>query len=215
MEVPAAVGDTFVFEDHERWLHFMADQVRPWNDETHDDLVQEGALSMWKASQTFVEGKGASYSGWLHLAAKRRMMDIASQRKRMTRTEDRQNRAHKEPRRSQMYPYEAILPENLESDVPAEALLLDPTQPDVFEHVESGYHKGEVLKAVNELRPEVREYVVKRFWGGLEQARSEGQRQMYREIGHEDMLGSKKTLWREAQEELQFRLSHVRDGFGD
>lgn len=157
----------FDFDEFRKLLHLLANDMRPYGDPLHDDLVQEGAIAMWRAHKTFDPKKG-NYFTHMRMVAKKRMLDIASLRKSMMRDESLGNRNHAEPRGERLFSYEFAVDQAEDDQTPVEALLLDPTQPDVFDHVQSGYHRGEVMAALRELDEPVREYVVLRFWGGLE-----------------------------------------------
>jgi DNA-directed RNA polymerase specialized sigma24 family protein len=104
--------------------------------------------------ETF-DGEQGSLPSWLTTAAKTRMRDVARGR---PATGHQAVRAHAEPR-------PAISLDSLEDENEAERVF---DLIDTFDFVETAYHKGLVQKAMQALSPRQREYVVLRFFAGLE-----------------------------------------------
>ena len=139
-----------VLKDYRRWLYKVA-QGLAQDSHTQEDLVQEGWVYMWKALSTFDPTKGALPS-WITKAALLRMTDVARRGK----YTGKPSRVGKKGTAEQ-FPQPA-----------------DPTwgwmdvvkAPDLIDSVMLAYHQGEIVEAINELSPEDREYVVRRFWKG-------------------------------------------------
>lgn len=138
--------DPSVLEDYGRWLHRVATEIG--TREQHDDLVQEGRVAMWRALSSYDETLG-SLPSWLTRAAEMRMKDVAWGK-------------------GQPFGHEAVRG----SRQVEEGMSIDEMEEDSVEalmgHVESAYHDGEILEAIRALSPKQQEYVVLRFWGGLE-----------------------------------------------
>lgn len=66
--------------DFEGWLHKTASGMTS-NEADHQDLVQEGRIEIWKALERADEGQ-ATIAGYVTVAAKGRMLDIVSGRRR-------------------------------------------------------------------------------------------------------------------------------------
>ena len=106
---------------------------------------------MWKALKTYDSEKGAMPS-WLTTAAKLRMTDVL-RRDTWTGTPSQRGHVREKP----------ASPVDTQWDWVDE---LVGSSPDVLDSVLWGYHQGEILRALNSLTKEQREYVFLRFWVG-------------------------------------------------
>jgi RNA polymerase sigma factor (sigma-70 family) len=74
---------TRVLPDYRRWLYREAYAMIPATSADLEDLVQEGAIALWRALGTYDPDKG-SLPAWLTRTARRRMLDVRSGRARAT-----------------------------------------------------------------------------------------------------------------------------------
>ena len=196
--------------DFNPWLHYVANRLLPPSHPDHDDVVQEGWIAMWKAYPTY-DGRTdkGSLEGWLRMCARRRMLDIAYQRKPpFGHLPDRNHRHVRNPLSLDEYL------ENNEDRFPPN-LITD----DTLHDVEVAYHQGEFLEALERLTETQRRYVVLRFWGGLFELHNQGspeQREVTRELAPEfaDVRFRRRERLTPKEELAQF-LDHMRTGYGD
>ncbi|MGL5827753.1 MAG: sigma factor [Nocardioides sp.] len=161
MIFPAATEqpDEFVPERHWRWLVSRALVLDTDSNLSRDDIAQEGLIAMWLSHGKFKPGKGTSYLGWLHMVADRRMAEIASGRKQPVGHQPVPG--HWEPRHGErMFSLGAM-----DEGSPAYERIVGR---DALDSVEDAYHHGVIHEALAQLPQAEREYVVLRFWGGLE-----------------------------------------------
>ena len=133
------------------WLYRVADDLLWPNSSarhflTVDDLVQEGRIAMWRASQTFDPRRG-NLPAHVTNAARKRMVDVVTGAKPSFGTEGNRGRVK----------------------VPETALTAWPEPGDPMEPIApSGASSGhpDVLAALEELPDSAREYVERVFWGG-------------------------------------------------
>lgn len=183
------------------WLIYVAAQMRPRRDPMHEDLVQEGAIAMWKAHLKY-DPKRGNYDQHLRVAARCRMLDIASQRKKELRPPELQNRGAKEPKREALRTYEVVVERTpAETDTPADNLLHDRTAPSTEERFEEASIRQDVWSTINRLPLEHREAVLQKFYDRPPEVPLKKQKLS--------------RLWLEAQDELAYQLQHVSDGYGD
>lgn len=126
--------------DYRSWLYRLASQMATGADV--DDLAQEGAIAMWRATKTYDESKGP-IAGWLTMKARYRMLECAARRK----------------------PPDMSLEAGRGEDGLSLADLI--AGPDLMSSTELAYHRGQILAALNALTPAQRKYVVARFWNGM------------------------------------------------
>lgn len=167
---PAHVDSTL--RAYHQWLHRMAYEFLPPGSPLHEDLVQEGRIAMWRALETYEAAQGALAS-WITKAARMKMKDIAHGTGQET---------GKAPMRGSRPADESPLANHLTeegepTDVSAVFLAID-----AMNEVEVAYHHGEIAQAISSLSPRQQEYVLLRFWGGLDPAsRSPGVRTLMNE----------------------------------
>ncbi len=101
-----------------------------------EDLAQEGWIAAWKAEKSYDPSYGTTLIGWVKHCAYQKMQSKL---------------------RPVLYKEKLVPVEDVDLEVLDSSRLL-------FE-VDMSYHNGEILKALNELTPRQREYVVLRFWG--------------------------------------------------
>jgi len=137
----------------ERWVahaHASADRVVRRNDPRYDDVLQEALIEVWRTAQAH-PGATAPY---IAKAARYHAMDIAMGTRPMLSTENT--------------PGPKYRPETVAVDWHADrddAFLDEPVEPsDPLAAVEWGYHQGMLAQVLDTLRPDDREYVVRRFW---------------------------------------------------
>jgi RNA polymerase sigma factor (sigma-70 family) len=149
---------------YERWLHKVAYVFQPpGRDEAyHDDLVQEGRVAMWRAMAAYDPSKGALPS-WLTTAAKLRMADVVRRAGTWLGRPPRYGPQPVAEKASPAMSLDELLAEGGDSD----SIMWMLSAADVAESLELAYHHGEIMLALNSLRPDQRRYVVLRFWGGL------------------------------------------------
>lgn len=142
-----------VLADYHRWLFAVARDLA-WTPSDVDDIAQEGRIAMWRALRTF-EGDKGSLPSWLTTAARMRMRDVARGR---PSTGHEAVRAHNEPA-------VAVSLDSMEEEGEAERVF---NLIDTYDYVETAYHKGVIAKALETLSVKQREYVLLRFFAGLE-----------------------------------------------
>lgn len=186
---------------YERWLHATAYRISPpgRNEAYHDDLVQEGRVAMWRAMAAYDPAQGALPS-WLTTAAKMRMADVV---RRAGSWLGRPARYGPQPA-AEKVSSPVSLDELLAVDGDSDPLMRLLSAADVAESLDLAYHHGEIMFALNSLRPDQRRYVVLRFWGGLSDP------EMVR-AGH--FSSNPGYLWRDARTGargvLKLRLAHL------
>lgn len=184
--------------DYRRWLHSLAYDIAR-DDGTHDDLVQEGYIAMWRAFDTYDPDKGA-LATWLTGAARLRMRDVAYGRGAWTGHEAQRGR-----KSVGATSLDAILA--VEEDLPVLAA-------DLLDGIESAYHGGEIAEALDALSPAQREYVYARFWLGIEPTSRDPQTREW--IDQYPVL-RRRYLWfgtskqTGARDRLRARLGHLAD----
>jgi len=147
----ATYNAELILPQFKNWLFFMARELTD-DLSIHNDLAQEGYIAMWKALKTYDPAKGALPS-WITMAARLRMKDVL-RRDTWTGTIGVRGHVREKP-----------------------AMAMDTNDPDMnidqyleasenLEWVLIRYHEGEILRALNELTPEQRNYVIRRFWYG-------------------------------------------------
>jgi len=137
----------------ERWIghaHASADRAVRRNDPRYDDVLQEALIEIWRTAQAH-PGAMASY---VAKASKYHAMDIAMGARPMLSTENT--------------PGPKYRPETVAVDWQAdkdESVMDEPVEmSDPLAAVEWGYHHGFLAQVLDTLRPDDREYVVRRFW---------------------------------------------------
>lgn len=162
-----------VLEALRPWLRVVARSMLGQDDTRHvEDLAQEGWIGAWRSIPAY-EPSGGAFESWLHACAKNAMRNVIRDRL-AARRDDRQTL--------------------LVGDV---LKLWDAGAS--FEGLELAYHHGEIAQALAVLSPQQREYVVLRFWGGLEAA------QLNR---HFRTLNSG-SIWTAARRKLRDQLAHL------
>ena len=140
-----------ILKMYKGWLHAVAMSLAPRQKDKWQDLVQEGSIAMWKAMKTYDPGKGALPT-WLTGAARMRMRDVLF-RDTWTGTPGQRGHVREKP----------ATPVDTDWDWVDE---LVGSSPEVLDGVLLSYHEGEILKALNALPKEQREYIFLRFWCG-------------------------------------------------
>lgn len=145
-----------------------------------EDLAQEGWIALWKATQSY-DGS-APLDWWLKRKAHGRMLVVirnwGSIRNAQHRVVD--------------FDFIESLGDELESAWLIQAISLE------LPEVELAYHHGEIVAALDALTPREREYVVARFWGGLNHP------ELTAHFGYQPQ-----GLWRTARRKLVAQLEHL------
>jgi RNA polymerase sigma factor (sigma-70 family) len=130
-----------LLERFRSWLYKTAyEMIGQRNRDLAEDLAQEGWIAIWEASKKETENI-ADIDAWLRTVARFRM-----------RKEIRYLLAEKRDVRRTQY---AEPSDNIWSALQAD-----------LGYVELAYHRGQILKAINELPPQQRKYIMLRYWGG-------------------------------------------------
>jgi RNA polymerase sigma factor (sigma-70 family) len=169
---------------YRQWLLKVAWEMTRSKPHLKDDLAQEGHIAMWRALKTYDPDKG-SISHWLTKCARWRMGECLRRNELWTGTDNQ--RGHE-----RFAPPEPIDPQ----DEFYASAIVDGSE--AIDKVIMGYHYGDILKALNELTAEQREYVLLRFWG----------EKTYTEL----FLHFKKNpsdLWKVAKPKLARELAHL------
>lgn len=143
-----------VLQDYRRWLYYMAHHLAASPDDV-DDLAQEGYIAMWRALDTFDPDKGA-LPPWLTKAAKMRMHDVV--RRDVSFGQDYK-------RNPGSTDGTAVSLEALA--VPELAEMESRTASALAEGTALAYHHGQIHAALQGLPEEQKQYVVMRFWCGM------------------------------------------------
>lgn len=116
------------------WAKHYAASIVPYSDGFFDELVQEARIEVWRKLEK-IEEVNKSY---LIQAMKWRMLSAV-----------RQNA--KKNGKTVAIDFNDLDPSLLEA-------------PEALEGVEWSYHHGEMMQFIRTLRPELQEYVIRRFW---------------------------------------------------
>lgn len=135
----------------ERLLAIQA-RERGFSDESREDVLQEGRISLW---QTLEKHDGDVPPQYLNRASELRMREVATRETWTGHT--RKHGQPTDPLRNH---------EKQSMDDEAFSLGVLEVVNDVLSGVEMAYHHGEIVQAINALPEREREYVVLRFWGG-------------------------------------------------
>jgi RNA polymerase sigma factor (sigma-70 family) len=201
-----------LLESNIRWLHFMANKLKPWYDANHDDIFQEGWIAMWQAIETYKPSK-VPIEAWIYRKAKSRMIDFVFQDKPAFGSEG--NRGRWKPKDN--VSLDAILEagDGARADILGDAIVSDES----LVGVEQAYHEGDIMDALNRLSPKEREFVVLKFWGGLYTKPERATRDWVKvsqdlapQFSHK---ATRSTYWSSAQDKLSEYLEHMREGYGD
>lgn len=133
-----------------------------------EDLAQEARIALWKQAPKY---PGDDMSGGLATVIIRHAIAPAAEYQRWTGTADGTKGKPRDPLRRTPDSLDAPLgnaDEGAEVTTLADSLLLE--TPDVIDGLEMAYHRGEILRAINELSDEHREYVYLKFWRGMSEA---------------------------------------------
>lgn len=146
------LSEAEIVANYERWAHKVANSKREPYHPLHDDLVQEALAEIWAVLRRKGTGVSATY---LATAGKHRMDDVLDGRPmRGNPTEGGQT----------------YRPKTVPAEVLAEAapdLWEQLIAVDALDAVELAYHKGQIVAALSDLKPQYRSYVAMRFWGGM------------------------------------------------
>jgi len=132
-----------ILKDYNNWLYKTA---RSLCKDSHkvEDLVQEGRIAMWKAEESYNPDKGSLVS-WAMFKAKNRMLTSLVEDRWVGNTRPPGSLAAKSP-----------------TPVSDEFLTVEISHMPDF--VLTSYHRDEIVKAINDLRPKQRQYVYCKFW---------------------------------------------------
>lgn len=159
--------------------HALLGTYRPWlrvvaagmtTPDRAEDLASEGWIELWRASRSY-DGT-APLDWWLKHKAHRRMVTVV----------DRDWRTVKATQHVAVESEHAVW-EQLRVELPA---------------VELAYHRGQIAAALDRLTRREREYVVARFWGGLNYP------ELTAHFGYQPQ-----GLWRTARPKLAAALAHL------
>lgn len=184
----------FDVADYEGWLQRVANAFLPPTSPHHDDLVQEGRIAMWRSLESYDPAKGALPT-WVTGAARMRMRDLAHGTGQPTGKEAARGRR----------PVGEISTDALQQDFPGLWAQMEAREAveGLLDAVAIAYHRGEIHRALDNLTPEQRHYVVMRFWGGVDPgSRSPGLREVAPKLNH--------RLWPAIAQELAEELAHLR-----
>lgn len=162
-----------VLEALRPWLRVVARSMLRAEDVRHvEDLAQEGWIAAWRSIPGY-NPSGGAFEPWLHSCAKNAMRNVIRDRQALRR-DDRQT---------------LLVDDVLAVWDGGEALA----------GIELAYHHGDIAHALDVLSPQQREYVVLRFWGGLEAAQLNA---------HFRTLNSG-SIWTAARRKLREQLAHL------
>jgi RNA polymerase sigma factor (sigma-70 family) len=182
-----ALGVDEVLDRFYRISHHAVGQHNRPTDENYDDLVQEGVVAAWKATQQPLRDP-VVYGG---VSARRRIKDIALGKTSMLGSE----------RGGPIYDPMRVRPHQRESFDSPEVEMLEAA--DLLALVEMSYHRGTIMRAIATLPQRQREYVYLRFWQGMTNE----------EIGalRGTSLDAERSLWlRSIKPTLARELAHLR-----
>lgn len=142
-----------MIENYHRWLYRLANDLL-WADSSArhalsvDDLVQEGRVAMWRATQNFDSGRG-NLPAHLTNAARKRMLDVVMGKKPCFGTEGNRGRVK--------VPEAALraMPEPGDPDEPLSVDLRASSEP-----------SDRMCRALAAMSPSARQYIEGVFWGG-------------------------------------------------
>lgn len=149
--------------DYRRRLRVLAHSMTATVAADVDDLCQEAYLAMWRAVDTHRPGSG-DLAGYLMVAARGRMIDAVTGRKRASGSE-----AARVPQQGPTVSMDALM-DDLGWDAASDV--------DTLDLVLAAYFEGEIAAALDSLPPHHKAAVVARFWHGerniAERMRAEG-----------------------------------------
>lgn len=143
-----SIDDTL--SQYRLWLLRVAREVGPAVDQY--DLAQEGHIAMWKALGTFDESKSVKLSTHLMNKARWRMQEVVA----------RGTWTGKPSEAGKKYRPECEPTDFGTSDFDVESVTREQA-----EAVMIAYHHGEIMDALNRLKPEHRRKVIDWFWRGV------------------------------------------------
>jgi RNA polymerase sigma factor (sigma-70 family) len=173
-----------ILQDYKAWLHKVAMDLTADIDH-QKDVIQVGRIAMWRALERYDASKGALPS-FLTSAARYAMIEEAYGRGK-GRDRDRTKQLKLSP----------VAPDSPFWEMSVAGLLSE---------MEMAYHRGEVAKAINQLSPEQREYVYRRFW------KDEPEPEIREALGRQSPVH---YLWTDkrsgARKQLAESLSHLKE----
>lgn len=168
-----------LISNYRRWSYFMAIQYKRYFPSDWDDIAQEAMIGMWLSLRSYDRTKGALPS-WFTRAAKQRI-----QRQLKTK-----HWFGMPPR----YGHHKVKAEEIPvvfKDEDGTWLPSIVDSPDLL-----AYHRNAIVKVINDLTPDQREYVYRRFW--LDQ-------------GHGEIVTLMgKNSWVGAKTKLRQSLAHLK-----
>lgn len=139
-----------------KWLYAVAYGIGA--DPLHiDDIVQEGYIAMWRALKTHDAGKG-TVTTWITNAARMRMLDMLKRGRPL---------GH-DARRGVVTVEDRVTPDSLDQLMEDGGAEVASLSHHVLDDIVSAYHRGAIVKAINDLPALQRRYVVLRFWAGMD-----------------------------------------------
>lgn len=182
-----------ILKPYRGWLYARAITLLYPTHEDLDDLVQEGWIAMWQALSVYDPERGALPS-WLTTHAKYRMLDVVKD----------WSWTGKLPVRDGRNPVRRPELLSLDDERVSGDTVPDPEAEDLMDSVELAYHYGEIGRALDELTPRQRQYVVARFWAGMTG------REMAEELFGYDAQGLWSSAKNGARLKLVRKLEHLR-----
>ena len=175
------------------WSHAVAGSMTNASSLLYDDLVQESMIEVWQiAEKKGANGAGATY---LTRAAKHRMVDVLLGKRPMTGSDSSPGPKYRPT--AVGVDWSAVEQEDDGSDW---ADLLE--APDRIDSQDWVYHGEDFREALDELRPDHRDFVVRKFWQGKTNT------EIAAEMGVDKRLLT--TWWRRTiKPALQGRLAHL------
>jgi RNA polymerase sigma factor (sigma-70 family) len=182
-----------VLPDYRGWLRKVAGGMLGPHHEALDDLVQEGAIAMWRAIGTLDPDRSTT-DFWLKTSALNRMKTVV-QRNHWTGQPKRTNGGHGGSK-----PEQPLLSLNaLSADVEPDYDPEDVSASYALTDAEWAYHEGEIGAALQRLTQRERDYVLRRFWAGWVGPQLD-----------EHFETTSNNIWRKAKPELAAELAHLR-----
>lgn len=173
----------------QHWSHMVAGSMTDPNGLLYDDLVQEGLIEIWRTAEK-IEDPSAVY---LTKAARYRMQDVVTGNRPMTGGDSAPGPKYRPVTT-------AVDWAEVGDDDPNWAYLLEAA--DLLDAVDWAYHEGDILRALDTLRPDYRQYVVLKYWHGLRDVEIEQHMGVSRKV-----IG---TWWsRSIKPALQRELAHL------